>query len=498
MKALVGGGLGVVMGLVVLIGMFGGAKASQCADASFASSGSASDPTSIEALEIAKRVFDVGRKMHVPYPKFILAAFATVIVEAGGNTTMANPDHGDRTSVGAFQQQDFSPWTDNSRNRMSIRDAATTFYEQAIKKHKSGMSIGQLAQAVQVSAHPDKYDVVVPRARHFLKLVQKDDVEGHRAGTVFGSPIGKVDPTSAGQEKLIMPVAGPVVSPFGMRWGRLHAGIDIASPAGTPIKAAASGIITLQGPVSGYGNYTCIRHNPRLTTCYAHQSRHGRYSTGNGIAQGKILGYVGCTGRCFGDHLHFETRTGPSSNSTPVDPATYLGEQIAASGEGGTAAGGDPQCAEIAAPETAGGASFAWPTKGGKVIGGSNQPGSSHDPGLGLGGWQSDNALDISVPSGTEIYAADDGRISPGASIFGDSGKGGAQQGMRFTLEVDDNRLFYHHLSRIAPGIRPGKRVRRAQLLGWSGKANGVEHLHIAVENGRPEILFGLESKAER
>ena len=153
MKTLVGGSVGIVMGLVVLIGMFGGAKASQCADASFAGSEGIADPPSLEAMEIARRVFEVGREMGVPDPKFILAAFATVIVEAGGNTTMANPDYGDATSVGAFQQQNFSPWTDQGRNRMNVRDAARTFYEQALRKHEPWMSIGELAQEVQISAH---------------------------------------------------------------------------------------------------------------------------------------------------------------------------------------------------------------------------------------------------------------------------------------------------------------------------------------------------------
>ena len=64
----------------------------------------------------------------------------------------------------------------------------------------------------------------------------------------------------------------PVVSPFGYRWGRLHAGIDIAVGYGTPIHAAAAGTAVLVGWVSGYGNYTCIDHGGGLATCYAHQS----------------------------------------------------------------------------------------------------------------------------------------------------------------------------------------------------------------------------------
>jgi murein DD-endopeptidase MepM/ murein hydrolase activator NlpD len=122
-----------------------------------------------------------------------------------------------------------------------------------------------------------------------------------------------------GSEALIWPVNGPVVSPFGMRWGRLHAGVDIAVPAGTAIRAADSGRVALMGWVGGYGNYTCVQHAASLSTCYAHQSS---FATSNGasVSQGQVIGYVGCTGHCFGDHLHFETR----ANGSPVDPMGYL------------------------------------------------------------------------------------------------------------------------------------------------------------------------------
>jgi murein DD-endopeptidase MepM/ murein hydrolase activator NlpD len=126
-------------------------------------------------------------------------------------------------------------------------------------------------------------------------------------------------PIRQGSGSLIWPVNGPVVSPFGMRWGRLHAGLDIAVPSGTAIRAADSGRVALMGWVGGYGNYTCIQHNASLSTCYAHQSS---FATSNGanVSQGQVIGYVGCTGHCFGDHLHFETRVGGS----PVDPLGYL------------------------------------------------------------------------------------------------------------------------------------------------------------------------------
>jgi murein DD-endopeptidase MepM/ murein hydrolase activator NlpD len=117
----------------------------------------------------------------------------------------------------------------------------------------------------------------------------------------------------------IWPVSGPVVSPFGMRWGRLHAGIDIAVPSGTPIHAAAAGRVVIAGWVSGYGNYTCIDHGGGIATCYAHQASFA-VGVGASVAQGQVIGYSDCTGHCFGPHLHFEVRV----NGTPVDPLGYL------------------------------------------------------------------------------------------------------------------------------------------------------------------------------
>ena len=128
-----------------------------------------------------------------------------------------------------------------------------------------------------------------------------------------------VAPVQAGSGQLIWPVSGPVVSGFGMRWGRLHAGLDIAVPAGTGIRAADGGTVVLAAWTGGYGNYVCIQHTGSLSTCYAHLSSYA-VSSGSGVSQGQVIGSVGCTGHCFGDHLHFETRV----NGSPVDPMGYL------------------------------------------------------------------------------------------------------------------------------------------------------------------------------
>jgi murein DD-endopeptidase MepM/ murein hydrolase activator NlpD len=133
-----------------------------------------------------------------------------------------------------------------------------------------------------------------------------------------GSPV-PAGPIRQGGGGYVWPVNGPVVSPFGQRWGRLHAGVDIAVPAGTPIRAAASGSVAMAGWMGGYGQYTCVQHGGGVATCYAHQSSIG-VGTGASVKQGQVIGSVGCTGHCFGDHLHFEVRVGGS----PVDPMGYL------------------------------------------------------------------------------------------------------------------------------------------------------------------------------
>jgi len=140
-------------------------------------------------------------------------------------------------------------------------------------------------------------------------------------GEVASPPLA-AGPIRYGSGQFIWPVDGPVVSGFGMRWGRMHEGIDIAVPAGTPIRAAADGSVVLlqsEAESGGYGNFTCLDHGGGLQTCYAHQSSFA-VGSGQSVSQGDVIGYVGCTGHCYGDHLHFEVRIG----GAPTDPLGYL------------------------------------------------------------------------------------------------------------------------------------------------------------------------------
>ena len=127
---------------------------------------------------------------------------------------------------------------------------------------------------------------------------------------------GDTTPSAAG---FIWPVNGPVTSGFGWRWGRMHEGIDIGVGSGTPIRAAAAGRVVYAGWMSGYGNLVAIDHGGGVSTAYGHQSSVA-VGVGQVVSQGETIGYVGCTGHCFGSHLHFEVRI----NGSPVDPLGYL------------------------------------------------------------------------------------------------------------------------------------------------------------------------------
>lgn len=135
------------------------------------------------------------------------------------------------------------------------------------------------------------------------------------SATIQASSSYSSTPSSHG---LIWPCSGPITSGYGMRWGRLHAGIDIAAGYGAPIHAAASGTVIFAGWMGGYGNFVIIDHGGGMATAYAHQSS---IAVGGGaVSQGQVIGYVGSTGHSFGPHLHFEVRI----NGSPVDPLGYL------------------------------------------------------------------------------------------------------------------------------------------------------------------------------
>lgn len=120
-------------------------------------------------------------------------------------------------------------------------------------------------------------------------------------------------------EGLLWPASGAVSSNFGPRGNAHHDGIDIAAPAGTPVRAALDGTVVYVGSLRGYGKVVILSHGGGLTTVYAHNSRN-LVNSGARVRRGTVIASVGQTGRTTGPNLHFEVR----KNNLARDPLVYL------------------------------------------------------------------------------------------------------------------------------------------------------------------------------
>lgn len=130
------------------------------------------------------------------------------------------------------------------------------------------------------------------------------------------------------------PVQGrEIVSPFGLRqlpWeenGRLHEGVDIAAPFGSPVLAAADGVVVDAGRSYTYGRYVRVKHAEGLTSLYAHMGAVAPdMAPGRAVKAGMPVGEIGSSGTSTGPHLHFELR---DAKDRPLNPGLFLGEQFA-------------------------------------------------------------------------------------------------------------------------------------------------------------------------
>ena len=223
--------------------------------------------------------------------------------------------------------------------------------DQAHRDEAAEIVARREAVTADVAAQAERHRAMVAELesdrRTYLAMVTQLEAEGQqletqlrrraeaeaarrRAAAAAGrapAPAADVPPQagSAPQGALVWPTNGPITSPFGWRthpiFGtrRMHNGMDIAGPSGSPIVAATAGVVVSAGPMGGYGNAVVIDHGGGMATFYAHQASVA-VSAGQQVSRGQLIGYVGSTGFSTGPHLHFEVRI----NGTPVDPAGYL------------------------------------------------------------------------------------------------------------------------------------------------------------------------------
>lgn len=265
-------------------------------------------------------------------------------------------DGGDHDSLGLFQMRPSTGWG-TVAELMDPRYQARAFYGGPTgPNHPSPRGLldipgwktmpkGAAAQAVEVSAYPDRYAAYEPVANAII--------------TALTQPSNSNASALPGTSRVVFPLpAGTWVrtSGFGMRKHpitgvyKLHTGVDYAAPAGTRIMAVADGRVTFAGPSTGYGYLILIEHTiggRTVASGYAHMPPGGVHvSVNDPVTAGQHIGDVGSSGYSTGPHLHFEIRPG-GSGSAPVDPEPWLATQGAANlddpgaGTGGGSCGPD-------------------------------------------------------------------------------------------------------------------------------------------------------------
>ncbi len=185
----------------------------------------------------------------------------------------------------------------------------------SMEKEKSREVELIIAQKYFHGAEQEKYIQEHDALEYQTKILFQEREEAIRRQKIFDSPMGPV----------IWPLSGRMTSGFGMRlhpiFGvqRMHTGIDIDAPAGTPIVSVAYGVVTYAGWLGGYGNTIIIQHDDNHASLYAHMRSYA-VDEKKIVQQGEVIGYVGSTGWSTGPHLHFEIRI----NGDAVDPMNFL------------------------------------------------------------------------------------------------------------------------------------------------------------------------------
>ncbi len=202
------------------------------------------------------------------------------------------------------------------------------------------MGKGEAAQAVEVSAHPERYENYSPVAVAILDALIGPTTGTTAAGSTDGSPT--IAPALAESSRVVFPLpegTWTATSPFGPRVHPItgeesfHTGSDFSAADGTPILAAADGTVTVAEFSGGYGGLVVIEHTiggATVATAYAHSWEDGIHvAAGDTVTAGQHIADVGSSGMSTGPHLHFEVRDG-GTDGEYIDPAAWLNQHDAA------------------------------------------------------------------------------------------------------------------------------------------------------------------------
>jgi len=284
---------------------------------------------SVEQLTNAATIVTVGARLSIPPRGWVIAVAAAMQDSSLRNVAAASGD-----SVGLFQQRPSQGWGSPDQLRDPVY-AATQFFTALLTVDGwESLPLTRAAQAVQRSAFPDAYAQWEPDAAALVAALT-GTADLSRDGCAFGvSPQGWTQP-----------VHGDVGSGFRTPERPTHDGVDLIVPKGTPIHAAAAGVVTTvrcnavdvrtggdwgcdrDGDpklTTGCGWYVDIEHADHVVTRYCHQLVHPYVTVGEEVTVGQVIGVSGSSGNSSGPHLHFETHLGDATSATAVDPVRFM------------------------------------------------------------------------------------------------------------------------------------------------------------------------------
>ena len=229
----------------------------------------------------------------------IASAIAVAIIFAGCAGTSATPSRYNRTY--SYTRPGAAPHT--------VQPGETLYHIAQVY----GVSVDSIMAANAISD---------PRQLRVGQALTIPNGEDSGPPPAMASAFAAPDPWSVprADRQFAWPVtAGVVSSPFGIRNGVMHDGVDIAAPAGTPVLAADEGVVMYAGRERGYGNLVIVQHSGSYATVYAH-NRRNLVDTGARVARGQEIAEMGTSGRASGPNLHFEIRY----QNRAQNPLAYL------------------------------------------------------------------------------------------------------------------------------------------------------------------------------
>ena len=302
-------------------------------------------------LTHAATIIDTGGRTDGVGREGVIVALMAALTESslrmlsntGAYPESANYPHdgngGDHDSLGLFQMRPSTGWGTVVELMDPTYQARAFFGGPAGPNHGSPRGLldipgwrqmppGAAAQAVEVSAYPDRYARFLPVAETILNALTRATSISATDGPALPETGRVVFPLPAGTWVRTSGFGIRVHPVTGVR--KLHTGVDFAAPTGTPILAAADGRVASAGPATGYGNLIVIEHTVnghRTATAYAHMTTASiLVSPGDEVTAGKHIADVGAEGYTTGPHLHFEVRPG-GADAAPVDPEPWLATQ---------------------------------------------------------------------------------------------------------------------------------------------------------------------------